>query len=204
MEHLETELTWAILDSRRFFDALRTVSAKVHVHSNESEHEFNIWYGRGSNPEDSRRLRISRLHPFTRGRVYNYCVTKKSENKDSKFKTVLEENFYDICFSNPEKALKFFVFAGFTEQFRYERIRRNFHLNGIILSYDTMPLIGDYIEIEGDPESILKTASLLGLEEKDSSNLSYKDLFIKWKTDNPDSSVTGLLWEGDRHFFTKT
>ncbi len=204
MEHIEVELKWPISDSREFFAALRAASAKVHINCYAAEHELNIWYERGKNPEDSRRLRISRLHPFSRGRDYHYCVTKKGANKDTRFKASLEENFYDLHFSNPHKALQFFIFAGYTDHFRYERIRTDFHLNGIVLSYDSLPLIGDYVEIEGDPAKILETASLLGLDEKDANNLSYKALFKQWKTDNPDSLATGLLWEDERHFFTKT
>ncbi|KKR47035.1 MAG: hypothetical protein UU22_C0033G0011 [Parcubacteria group bacterium GW2011_GWA2_40_8] len=202
MEHTEVELKWPIPDPEKFFAALRAVSAKVHINRYATEHELNIWYERGKNAEDARRLRISRPYPYRRGCDYYYCVTKKGSNKSVRFKASLEENFYGLYFGSPQKALQFFLFAGYTDHFRYERIRTDFHFNGIVLSYDSLPQIGNYVEIEGDPGDILEAASLLGLDEKDSTNLSYKALFKKWKADNPSSDAKDLLWEDERHFFS--
>jgi len=205
MQGLEIELKWPVSESdmEQVKAAMESITGRTYVYSSGPRDQLNVWYGLGNSSAASRRLRISRLHPYTRGCAYDYLVTNKGPNKDPKFKVCPEDNFGGVRFHNPLKALAFFEFLGFREIFKYERIRTDFRFNGVLVSYDQFPLIGDYIEIEGSKDEILKVAALLGLEEADSSNLSYRAIFDQWRADHPDSTATNLVWEGERHFLAK-
>ncbi len=55
---------------------------------------------------------------------------------------------------------------GFKKSFRYQKFTAKYLLEGTLISVDRTP-IGNYVEIEGDRERVLRVAKRLGLEEQE-------------------------------------
>jgi len=70
---------------------------------------------------------------------------------------------------------------GFHPTFRYEKYRTEFRQPGSsgIATVDETP-IGVYLELEGPPAWIDRTARRLGFAEKDYINISYGRLYLEW------------------------
>lgn len=67
---------------------------------------------------------------------------------------------------------------GFAPAWRYEKYRESFRLDGVTVSLDHTP-IGDFVEIEGPPESIRPAADRLGFEWASRNLQTYRDLFVQ-------------------------
>lgn len=72
-------------------------------------------------------------------------------------------------------------------RFRYEKYRASFRLSEAEVSCDDTP-IGAFLEIEGSPEEIARTAERLSLDMKDAMNLSYPRLYQLHRAENPGAS----------------
>ncbi|WP_420237382.1 class IV adenylate cyclase [Telmatobacter bradus] len=70
---------------------------------------------------------------------------------------------------------------GLTEAFRYEKYRTEWQFEGGHCVIDETP-IGNYAELEGEPDWIDSAAPLLGLSPADYITLSYGRLFEQWRT----------------------
>jgi adenylate cyclase class 2 len=83
---------------------------------------------------------------------------------------------------------------GYLPRFRYEKYRTEFQKprSKGIATLDETP-IGNYLELEGDPEWIDRTARKLGYEEKDYVTASYARLFFDWRSRN-NSSASDMLF----------
>jgi adenylate cyclase, class 2 len=69
---------------------------------------------------------------------------------------------------------------GFERVFRYEKYRTEFRRGRMgVVTLDETP-VGTYMEIEGPPEWIDRTARLLGFSEKDYITVSYGRLYQDW------------------------
>jgi adenylate cyclase class 2 len=69
---------------------------------------------------------------------------------------------------------------GLTEAFRYEKYRTEWQFEGGHCVIDETP-IGNYAELEGEPDWIDRAALLLGLSPTDYITLSYGRLFEQWR-----------------------
>lgn len=65
---------------------------------------------------------------------------------------------------------------GFVPGFRYEKYRTSFRLPGIHLDLDETPA-GTFLELEGNPTSIDRTARKLGYSSRDYIRLTYWELY---------------------------
>jgi adenylate cyclase, class 2 len=69
---------------------------------------------------------------------------------------------------------------GFQRTFRYEKYRTEFQRGRTgIVTLDETP-VGTYLELEGPPAWIDRTARLLGFAEADYITLSYGQLYLDW------------------------
>jgi adenylate cyclase, class 2 len=66
---------------------------------------------------------------------------------------------------------------GFRASFRYEKYRTSFRLRGLHLDLDETP-IGIFLELEGNPGAIRRTARVLGFAPKDHLRATYWDLYV--------------------------
>jgi adenylate cyclase class 2 len=73
---------------------------------------------------------------------------------------------------------------GLEVRFRYEKYRASYLLGEAEVSCDETP-IGTFVEIEGSPEEIARTAERLSLEMRDAMTLSYPKLYQLHRAENP-------------------
>jgi adenylate cyclase, class 2 len=66
---------------------------------------------------------------------------------------------------------------GFRTGFRYEKFRTSFRLGDLHLDLDETP-IGIFLELEGSPAAIRRTARALGYAPKDYIRATYWDLYV--------------------------
>jgi adenylate cyclase class 2 len=65
---------------------------------------------------------------------------------------------------------------GFRPGFRYEKYRTSFHLGALHLDLDETP-VGVFLELEGTPSAIQRTARALGFAPKEHIRATYWDLY---------------------------
>ncbi len=87
--------------------------------------------------------------------------------------------------------------ADFQPVWVYEKRRTKFKREGEpgVIEVDETP-IGNFVELEGPPEWIDRTAALLGFSESDYVTVSYRDLFLEWKQASG-STVGDMVFESD-------
>jgi len=109
-------------------------------------------------------------------------ITVKSDipERDEKFK---EKQELEIEVSDILLAEKIMSELGFTKKWIMEKYRTEYGLNKTILALDKLPF-GNYLEIEGDKNSIEETIKILGLENEKRITNSYWHLFDEYKKEN--------------------
>jgi adenylate cyclase class 2 len=96
---------------------------------------------------------------------------------DPRFKTYLE---YEVSVSDFGAMASILEHLGFKKRQVYEKWRETFDLAGTRLCVDTMPF-GDFIEIEGSKESIVRTAEQLGFDWEKRILANYLAIFARIK-----------------------
>ena len=83
---------------------------------------------------------------------------------------------------------------GFTPSFRYQKYRTEYKQPGRsgIATLDETP-IGVYMELEGSPEWIDRTARRLGFAESDYITASYGSLYFEWRANHKRASED-MVW----------
>jgi len=87
----------------------------------------------------------------------------------------------EIELSDAQAAAQILERLGFRPVFRYEKYRTEYGEAGQpgVVSLDETP-IGDFLELEGAPEWIDRTAARLGFREPDYLTASYATLYLEW------------------------
>ncbi len=80
---------------------------------------------------------------------------------------------------HPREIVVILEALGFRPWFLYENRREEYTLGNAHVSVDETP-IGSFIEIEGDPDTIARTAALLGRGPADYIRESYRTLYVRW------------------------
>jgi adenylate cyclase, class 2 len=75
-------------------------------------------------------------------------------------------------------ALEIFERIGMRVWFRYQKYRREFELDRVLVSVDETP-IGNYAELEGKGKDILEISDKMGISEAQFIRLSYYALYMK-------------------------
>ena len=104
-------------------------------------------------------------------------VTFKGPPQESKHKSREE---LEVSASDAHTLAAILARLGFQRVFRYEKYRTEFQRGRTgIVTIDETP-IGTYLELEGPPGWIDRTARLLGFAEGDYITLSYGRLYLDW------------------------
>ena len=104
-------------------------------------------------------------------------LTFKGPPQSSKHKSREE---LEVTASNARTVEAILARLGFQRVFRYEKYRTEFQRGRTgIVTLDETP-IGTYLELEGPPAWIDRTARLLGFTETDYITLSYGALYLDW------------------------
>ena len=126
----------------------------------------------------------------------NFKLTYKGEPEPGKHKSK-EEIETDVA--DGAAFVTILQRLGYLPRFRYEKYRTEFQKprSKGIATLDETP-IGIYLELEGDPDWIDRTARKLGYEEKDYITDSYARLFFDWRSSN-NSSASDMLFSNPIH-----
>lgn len=81
---------------------------------------------------------------------------------------------------------------GLTPRFRYDKRRQEWDLEGAVVALDRTP-IGEFVEVEGDPATIRRVLSLLGLDASEASPYSYAELYTRRRKEDP-SLPPDMVW----------
>jgi adenylate cyclase class 2 len=167
-KELEVEVKFRIGDPSEIAGKLRKIGARMI----DSGLERNIKYG-GHGIDDTEDL--LRLRSYA-GRA-DITHKRKPENAPKGFK-VMQETI--VMIDSFERGKKLLEALGYRPVFVYEKKRQTWELGKVGILVDVMPLIGNFIEIEGSEDEIVATAGKLGLDMRDAIAKSYGDLFDKY------------------------
>jgi len=124
-----------------------------------------------------RRLRSSGSLLRIRSVKREVILTFKGRPQNSKHKSREE---LEVSASDAHILAAILARLGFERVFRYEKYRTEFGRGRTgVVTLDETP-IGTYLELEGEPAWIDRTARLLGFSEADYITLSYGQLYLDW------------------------
>ena len=92
---------------------------------------------------------------------------------------------------------RIFETIGYEPVWVYEKYRTRFTRGSEpgVIEVDEMP-IGSFVELEGPPDWIDRTASELGYSPTDYVTFSYRDLFVAWKQESG-SGLRDMVFESE-------
>jgi adenylate cyclase class 2 len=89
----------------------------------------------------------------------------------------------ELKLDNGKKMLLILKKIGLKVIFRYQKYRTIYAHNAVKICFDETP-IGNFLELEGDRNKIIKVANDLGFSDKSFIPYSYYRLFCKYKREN--------------------
>jgi adenylate cyclase class 2 len=138
----------------------------------------------------SRRLLQDRLFDTVDRRLRDAgCALRVRTDRDSGFLTfkgpaqadaeVKSREEIETAVGDPHTLATILAALGFTQVFLGEKFREEFALHGAHIAIDEAP-VGVFVEIEGTPELIERTAAALGKSRADYRLESYPRLYAEW------------------------
>jgi len=97
-----------------------------------------------------------------------------------------------------EKGKRLLEAIGFSQIGKYEKKRQTWEFDGVEVLVDVMPIIGNFIEIEGTEEKITETAKKLGFDMKDAITKDYRELFLEHCRNNGIKIRDMVFKEGEK------
>ncbi len=170
---IETEVKFRIGDAGEMNRKLEALGAKLV----RSGRESNIKYDRDG--ELSRKKELLRLRSYA-GEC-DITHKRKPANTPSDLKVRVETIVHVGSFDAARKLLEA---LGYRKAWVYEKDRHIWELSGVEVMVDVLPLIGNFVEIEGTREEIEKTASSLGLSMKHASVTTYSQEYEAYRREN--------------------
>jgi len=162
---VENEVKFKVKDIKKMRSLLIKLGAKPYPKTKETDYSFDT-------PDGflSRQGKLLRLRKIQRQAV----LTFKGPRVAARFKKREEIN---IKLDNFKSAKNFLCQIGFVECFNKEKIRQSFRYGNIEITFDKLPFIGYYLEIEGKDSDILKLIKKLNFNLSEAINESYNQLF---------------------------
>lgn len=130
--------------------------------------EENFLYRHGAE-DTGARLRLRVIGQTT------YLTYKEKIKSDSEFKTKIE---HETIVSDEDATRQIIEKLGYDLAVVYEKYRKTWHLGECEVVLDELPF-GIYMEIEGEPEEILKVEKMLGANDVELESRGYARLTIK-------------------------
>lgn len=164
---IETEKKYR-LDKRLLVEMSAKLIEAGAVFSNE---RFEVNYLHRTGPEDAGNgvLRIRSIGETT------FLTYKERIKNDSEFKTKIE---FETLISDPAEMECIIAKLGYNLSVIYEKHRKTYDLGDCEVVLDDLPF-GQYMEIEGEPDDILKVEKILGAENLESETRGYSRLTTK-------------------------
>ena len=166
-EPRETEVKLRVASAEAAREALRRVGAEL---VRERHFEDNVLFDdeRGTLRASGTVLRLRQTH-------YNSVLTFKGPRAIEDGVKSREER--ETAVESPEQVRAILGNLGYRPLFRYQKYRESWTHRGQEIEVDETP-IGDFLEIEGDPEGIHAVAAELGFSPSDYVTESYVGLFF--------------------------
>lgn len=165
---VETEKKYR-LDKRSLVEFTARLAELGATFSNE-RFEDNYLYRNGSVDVSSSVLRIRKIAGTT------FLTYKERMKSDSDFKTKIE---HETLVSDAVETEQIVAKLGYKLAVVYEKHRKTWHFCKCEVVLDELPF-GQFMEIEGEPDEILKVEKLLGAEELDVETRGYSRLTTKF------------------------
>lgn len=178
----EIEIKLRIKDQQRLKQRLAKIGAKP----SQRHFEENTLYDtpNGLLRTAGRLLRL-RIETANHGRARAVLTSKapapetpgsarKEAKSASKHKEKLER---EVDVRDPAKTDRLLRAMGLNPSFRYEKYRTRFKLGSLHLDLDETP-VGIFLELEGQPQAIDRTAKALGYSDRDYIRGTYWALFV--------------------------
>lgn len=169
---LEIEVKFRVGNTKPYGEKLQKLGAKLV----ESGLEKNIKY-KGNGLEKTKDL--LRLRSYYGKSIITYKSKPKNAPKGFKAREEIE-----VQVSNFENAKKILERLGYEKFWIYEKNRQVWVLDGVEVLIDELPLIGNFVEIEGSEEEIESTARKLGFDMKDAITKNYEKLYKEYIKEN--------------------
>ena len=153
-ERSETEIKLRFDSAADALERLRPLGLELRV---ARTFEDNVLYDRDRDPLESsgKLLRLRRVGPRA---VLTFKAPKTGA--DGRYKVRLEE---ETDVDDPDSMIRILEALGFSPSYRYQKYRTEFALDDLHVCLDETPL-GCFVELEGPPDSIDRTAARLGIE----------------------------------------
>jgi predicted adenylyl cyclase CyaB len=172
---IEIEVKFRIGSIEEFSGRLRKAGAKLV----KTGFERNIKYDR--NGELNGKRELLRLRDYAGEADITHKRKARQDPAHKGFK-VREETVVNI--ESFERGKKLLEMLGYEKDWIYEKKQQVWVLDGVEVFVDEMPQIGNFMEIEGSPEEIKRTAAALGLHMKDALTTSYADEYEAYMKKN--------------------
>jgi adenylate cyclase class 2 len=165
----EVEIKLVVHDASALIRSLR--AAGFHEQT-ASTYEANTLYDNASGD-------LRRAGEVLRLRVYGdrWRLTHKSRGTADKYKTRAE---HETAVASGDEMHEILTALGYRPSFRYEKYRSEWTDGSGEVVVDHTP-IGNFAEIEGEPEWIDRAAKALEVIPEDYITVSYAELFFRWK-----------------------
>jgi len=154
---LEIEVKFHVSDKQALLEKLHDIGAV----SKGKVHEYNLCFDDDQKhlTREKRLLRLRKADKTT--------LTVKNPPDDNKTKPGMSIDFkvyeeIEVCVDDFDAMSSILRFLGFSPVQVYEKLRETFMLKNTVLCLDELPY-GMFLEIEGLPDAIVKTAERLGL-----------------------------------------
>lgn len=168
MKFLEVEQKYRLNNPVR----VRGILKKMRARKIGDGPEHNEFFDKG---DFFRRQKVAlRLRRYGKGPA---VLTVKGPRMKSKFSKRLEiETAVDY---DAAKAL--LAFWGCQRVMHYTKRRVTYRLGRALVTLDTLPNVGKFLEIEASPKDIVRIAAKLGLKSSDREMRSYLYMLFHWK-----------------------
>ncbi len=188
---LEIEIKARLADRSAFAASLPTLG--FHLKTAETMERNTLF----DTPDGQLRQRRELLRIRQYGSHWKLTHKAPAENEVSKAHKSRVETETGIA--NGETLAVIFERLGYRPVFTYEKIRAEWTDGEGEIVIDVTP-IGDFAELEGEHDSIDKTAARLGIERSQYLTASYGQLFLDWKKakNHPAANMTFTEIEKDR------
>jgi predicted adenylyl cyclase CyaB len=103
-------------------------------------------------------------------------LTVKLPLEDAQYKSRQEINL-DVADGNIEG---FLAGLGYESRWQYQKWREGWDLEGMWVTLDELPFVGEVVEIEGDRDRIDAVAERIGLAGKPTSTANYQTLYLDY------------------------
>lgn len=119
---------------------------------------------------------IVRLRTYT-GQKNGLLTYKGKQDPSEKTFKMREEIEFEV--PDAEMVMNFLKAIGLKIGWLQEKEREVWRVGNADVAIDLLPTIGYYLEIEGEKEAIFITADILGLNMKNSTSKSYRELYVE-------------------------